>query len=127
MNDPLKRNWCSRISNGELTKLYYEGEELIKAARRNDVTNAGHGPSELVDSYYLAISKFQQILDSMDWERIQAIKTFRIGHYLKQQAVGFTFGVLASVLASYIYTALQANGPPQESKGGQPLSKLPGK
>jgi hypothetical protein len=108
MNDPLKRKWCSTVSNGGLLTLYHEGERLIKNARRQDAAVAGHTSSELVDAYYDAISKFQQILDSMDWERMDDLKAFRFGYIVRQQFVGFVLGVAASLIASFIYTEVTA-------------------
>jgi hypothetical protein len=107
-SDDLKWKWCATVGAGVLDRLYHDGERLIVEARRLDTQVAGHALDDLVDRYYLAISKYQQILDSLDWERLQSVERFRWVHILKQNSVGFALGVIASVLASYIYTALTA-------------------
>lgn len=105
-SDGLKWKWCATVGSGSLDRLYQEGENLIKEARRLDTQVAGHALDDLIDRYYLAISKYQQILDSLDWEKLSDIDQFRWLHIIKQNLAGFVLGVAASVIASYIYTAL---------------------
>jgi hypothetical protein len=106
--DRLKWKWCASVNSGSLDRLYQEGENLIKEARRLDTQVAGHALDDLVEKYYLAISKYQQILDSLDWEKLADIEQFRWLHIIKQNLAGFILGIAASVIASYIYTALSS-------------------
>lgn len=115
-SDRLKWKWCAMVSSGALDRLYQEGENLIKEARRLDTQVAGHALDDLVERYYLSISKYQQILDSLDWEKLSDIDQFRWLHIIKQNLAGFVLGIAASIIDSYIYTALTSAKPDTAAK-----------
>jgi len=104
MGDDLIRRFGGNASESRLWELHTLAERLAREARHQDTAGAGHNASELVIKYYDSVNTYQEILDSMDWEKTKQVEQFRIIYTIKQQLTGFLLGILAGIISSVLVT-----------------------
>lgn len=109
MKDSDIRKFCINSPEAEFVKLYENAEKLALEARRTEIKNVGKNPEASVAQYYAAALEFKKALGLVDTDKIREFKKFCIFRFIKQQWVGFAFGVLASLVASYVWTNYLCN------------------
>jgi hypothetical protein len=112
IKDSDVRKFCINSPEAEFVKIYEKAEKLALEARRTEIKNVGKNPEASVAQYYEAALEFKKALELVDTDKIREFKKFCILRFIKQQWVGFVVGVLASLLATHLWTKFMC-APPQ--------------
>jgi len=65
--------------------------------------NVGASFDTRISKYYGAAQAYDELLGMVDPEALRKYKTFKIGYILKHHGIDFVIGVIAGVIASYLF------------------------
>jgi hypothetical protein len=100
------RSFCVNTSESEFLEQYSRAEKLAQEARRVEISAVGVNPGASVEAYYEAAIAFDNALQLVDYGKVKKFKQYRWRYILRKHVVGFVYGVVAGVVATYIYQYL---------------------
>lgn len=105
-NDVKSRKFYVNETESEFVKLYKEAEKLASEARQIEIANVGKDPLSSINKFYEATIALKNVYSKIDWDKFNSYKQFKIGYFVKNQLWGFIIGVVAGIIANYIFTQL---------------------
>lgn len=131
LSDDNLRAFCCNASEVEFIKSYEKAEALAQEARKDETVNVGINPEASIEKYYEAAREFKKCLGMIDSHKERKFRSFRFIYKIKEYAISFLLGAIASAVVSYIFFYVPNPTSPnnfQPKKNAQlPSSQAPAK
>lgn len=104
VSDADLRRFCVNLSETQLLSAYQQAEQLGREARRLEIAATGVDPEAAVAAYDQAARAFDEVLQHVDADKMRHWQRFRLVHLLRGQGLGLTIGVVAGLLATWLWS-----------------------
>lgn len=101
--DEHLRRHCTNLPDHEFVGKYVEYNELLKEARRIELNSVGVNHQETIKAYKRAIELSKELIKQVDPSKIDSFERLRRIIFIKLNIYSFFIGVLASLMASYLW------------------------
>lgn len=101
--DEDERRYCVNLSEADFKRKVAEYYELLAEARLIEMQSIGKTHDDTIKAYKRAIQLAKELLLSIDDAKIDNFASFRRIIKMKSNALSFVLGVLASLVASYLW------------------------
>lgn len=104
MGNDNSRKFAVNIPENEATTLWLNFKEKAKEARRQEMDGIGITPVDTIDAYKNTVAIGWEILKKCDQAKINSLKSFSLKYLIKQQWIGFIFGIVAGIIGNIIFS-----------------------
>jgi hypothetical protein len=109
-SDDLARRYCINMPEHEFVRTYEEYNGLLAKARLLEMNSIGTSHTETIVAYRRAIELAKIISEHIDYNKLNSFNAFRKILSAKTNLVSFLLGVVASLVATYLWGVNIYNG-----------------
>jgi hypothetical protein len=100
--DESKRKLGLNISETEFRTKFQGIKKLAQEARRTEMTSVGLAPIAALNKYKKVVKDGYELIDTIDENKIQEIKSLKIFVSTKEFIIGIAIGILAGLISGYL-------------------------
>jgi hypothetical protein len=100
--DEGKRKLGLNISEAEFLTKFQKIKKLAQEARRIEMTSVGLSPIESLDKYKEVVKYSYELIDTIDENKMQEIKSLKKFVSTKEFIIGTAVGILAGLISGYL-------------------------
>ena len=110
--DKAKRKLGLNISEAGFLTKFQKIKKLAQEARRIEMTSVGLSPMESLDKYKEVVKYSYELIDTIDENKMQEIKSLKRFVSTKEFMIGTAVGILAGLISGYVLHLVIASPTP---------------